>query len=512
MPDAADQPESAEDAGGRGVEKPGGGPEPQAGDRPTAPAAEQDEPRASDTGSMAGSPTSDADQTVAPAAPERGDERESDDAARTTLGTGGGADMAQPAPGLGAQPGYQQPAYGPPGYGHQADEPTGHGQPGYGGPAYEVPGYGQPGYGGPPGYGQPGYGQQPTGHGQPSYGPPAYGVPGYGQPGYGQPPGHWPPGYGPPGYVPPGYGPPAYGGGPGGHAPRPGIVPLAPLGIGEILGGAVGYVRANPLPTLGVSAVVMVVTGVIQMVGELALPQPDPADLAAGRSGTFAVATLGQFGSAVAGLVLSALLGGLLLVVLSRAVLGQHIGLRAAWQAVAPRLPGLVGLSLLIGLIVGAIILVSVLPSLLVAATGSGRAISMGGLLVLVAVFAVAYLAVLWALAPAAYVLEPVGVVAALGRSRALVRGAWWRTFGTLLFAGFVVAVPAVVVMGLFGGFSLESQGAAALVRTALALAVIGTFAAPFGTGVTGLIYVDRRIRRERFDVDLARMSSGRPG
>jgi hypothetical protein len=507
MPDASDQPEPAEEAGDRGAGKRGDGPESQAVDRSAAQASEQDEARASDADQGAA-------QTVAHAAPQRGDESVSDDAARTTAGAdagttgaGGGADVAQPVPGLGAQPGYQQPAYGSgygqqsgqptsygpsvhestaygsPGYGQQTDQPAGHGQPGYGGPAYEIPGYGQDGYG------QPGYGQ-----------------PGYGQPGYGQP------GYGPPGYGPPGYGPPAYGGGPGGHVPRPGIVPLAPLGIGEILGGAVGYVRANPLPTLGVSAAVMVVTGAIQLVAELALPQPDPADLAAGRSGTFAVATLGQFGSAVAGLVLSALLGGLLLVVLSRAVLGQRIGLRAAWQAVAPRLPGLVGLSLLIGVIVGAIILVSVLPSLLVAATGSGRAISMGGLLVLAAVFVVAYLAVLWALAPAAYVLEPVGVVAALGRSRALVRGVWWRTFGILLVAGFVVAVPAVVVMGLFGSFSLESQGAGALVRTALALAVIGTFAAPFGTGVTGLIYVDRRIRRERFDVDLARMASGRPG
>lgn len=484
MPDASDLPEPAEEAGDRGAGKQGGGPVPQAVDRSTGQASEQDEARAPDVDQGA-------DQTVAHAAPKRGDESESDDAARTTAGTDAetgagtttgtdsGADVTQPAPGLGAQPGYQQPAYGPPGYG---------------GPAYEIPGYGQHGYG-PPGYG-----------------PPAYGVPGYWPPGYGQSPGHWPPGYGPPGYGPPGYGPPAYGGGPGGHVPRPGIVPLAPLDIGEIMGGAVGYVRANPVPTIGVSAAVMVVTGAIQLVAELALPQPDPADLAAGRSSTFAVATLGQFGSAVAGLVLSALLGGLLLVVLSRAVLGQRIGLRAAWQAVAPRLPGLVGLSLLIGLIVGAIILVSVLPSLLVAATGSGRAISMGGLLVLAAVFVVAYLAVLWALAPAAYVLEPVGVVAALGRSRALVRGAWWRTFGTLLVAGFVVAVPAVVVMGLFGSFSLESQGAGALVRTALALAVIGTFAAPFGTGVTGLIYVDRRIRRERFDIDLARMASGRPG
>jgi hypothetical protein len=285
-------------------------------------------------------------------------------------------------------------------------------------------------------------------------------------------------------------------------------VPLRPLGVGEVLAGAVGYIRANPLPTLGASAVVMVVGQALQLVADLGLPRLDRAALVAGPSGWAAV-VLGQLASALVTVTLGAVVGGLLLVVLSRAVLGQRIALRPAWQVIAPRLPGLVGLTLLIGLVVGVVFLVPALPALVAAATGSGRAIGLALLLLLGAVAGVTYLTVLWALAPPAYVLEPIGVTAALARSARLVRGAWWRTFGVLMLAAFAVAVPAVVVMGLTGGFTLDPPTPGTAIRSALALAVIGTFAMPFGTGVTGLLYVDQRIRRERLDVELTRSVRG---
>ena len=295
----------------------------------------------------------------------------------------------------------------------------------------------------------------------------------------------------------------------GERASRPGIVPLGPLDVRTMLAGAVGYIRANPLATLGVSAAVMAVSEVVALIAELALQRTRPAALGAGRFGAPAAQTLVQLGSAAVAVALGAVLTGLLLVVLSRAVLGQRVGLRPAWQALAPRLPGLVGLMLLIGLVVVAIILVTALPALVAAATGSGAAIGLALVLLLVAVAGSAYLSVLWALAPAAYVLEPIGVMAALGRSRRLVHRAWWRTFGVLLLTALAVAVLAVVVMGLFGAITLGPPTVGTIVRSALATVVVGTFAVPFGTGVVGLLYIDQRIRRERFDVELARWASG---
>src|SRR5271168_3685013 len=63
--------------------------------------------------------------------------------------------------------------------------------------------------------------------------------------------------YGPPGAG--GYG--AYGGGPYGRpsAPKPGLVPLRPLTLGEILDGAFTAIRWNPKTILASSAVVATV-------------------------------------------------------------------------------------------------------------------------------------------------------------------------------------------------------------------------------------------------------------
>ena len=65
----------------------------------------------------------------------------------------------------------------------------------------------------------------------------------------------------------------------------------------------------------------------------------------------------------------------MLIVVLSRAVLGRRATSAEAWAAVKPRLPGLLGLTLLTGLALGACVLVGFLPLVLGALVGrSGRA------------------------------------------------------------------------------------------------------------------------------------------
>src|ERR671918_262293 len=43
-------------------------------------------------------------------------------------------------------------------------------------------------------------------------------------------------------------------------AVKPGVIPLRPLGVGEILDGAVTTIRRNPGPMLGLSAIVAIVT------------------------------------------------------------------------------------------------------------------------------------------------------------------------------------------------------------------------------------------------------------
>ncbi|MGH3847775.1 MAG: hypothetical protein ACRDS0_41120, partial [Pseudonocardiaceae bacterium] len=234
-------------------------------------------------------------------------------------------------------PDYPEPDYPPLGYGPAGYPPSGYPSPGYGPPPnYPPPGYGPPGFppsGPPPGYAPPpGYGGPP-----PGYAPP---------PGYGGPPPGYPP---PPGsMLPPGYGgpPPLI---PGAY--KPGIIPLRPLSLSDIFNGAVAYIRPNPKATLGLTAIIVVVTQIITLIaaaGPLAAAsrlKTTPADELTGGDLAAWIAS-----GALAGLVswlAGVLLSGMLTVVVGRAVFGGAITIGETWARIRGRLPALLGLAAL---------------------------------------------------------------------------------------------------------------------------------------------------------------------
>lgn len=276
---------------------------------------------------------------------------------------------------------------------------------------------------------------------------------------------------------------------PGGSVPRPGIIPLRPLGVGEILAAAVAGIRADPGATVGLTAAVLAVVEVVRLAAGDAAGLVDP----------------------LVSVVASAALTGMLVIVLSRAVLGLRSTVADAWRGAQPRLPGLIGLLLIIALAVGAILLAGAVPAFLLVLDsqlgGDPGGLAAGAALVAVALVLAVWLGVQLCLAAPAYVLEPIGVLAALSRSRALVRGVWWRTFGALLVVGLIAVAVAVVVAvppALAGLVSAGSGAAGGQLVTAIVSVLVGAVVVPLGTGVSALLYLDQRIRRERFDVDLA--------
>lgn len=356
-----------------------------------------------------------------------------------------------------------------------------------------------PGPGGPP----PGYGA-PAGYPPPGYGPPqGYPPPGaaYPPPGYGPPPGQGTP----PGYVPaPGYGEPSYGHRPGYGPPPtgPGLVPPRPLGIGDIVGGAVRFIGTNPAVILGTAAAAAVLGQVFSLISRALLPTSTASASALGA--TAGASALSLLGSLVT-LVVTAMLTGLLLTMLDGAVRGRVLAPGDAWARISGRIPGLVGLSVLAGLIVAAPAIVPAIAFGVVLASGGNPVVPV--VLALVAAVAVIYLAVLLSLAYPAFVVERLGVTAALGRSRRLVTGSWWRIFGILLVVCLAIAVP----FGILGAIMGPAQFAGTLpgstfggaVVVAVVTVLASTVATPFVLGVSGLLHVDQRIRRERFDMEL---------
>ncbi|TFV55327.1 hypothetical protein E4P42_23175 [Mycobacterium sp. PS03-16] len=425
--------------------------------------------------------------------------------------------MSNDADGTG-QPGPPPPAPPqstppPPGYAGQPayPGPGGTPQPGYPPQGYPAPGYPPPGYP-PPGYPPAGY-QQP-------YPPAGYPPPGYQQP-Y-QQPGYPPPGYRypQPGYPPPGYG--SYGAG----VLKPGVIPLRPLTLSDIFNGAINYIRRNPKTTLGLTAAVVIAAQIIALVLQVLIPlvstgSVDPTlteeTVSTGDVVAFTASSLvGSVTTALAAIVLS----GMLTVVVGRAVFGADITVGEAWQRVKGRLPALLGFTVLEALAIIAVVAIVVLVIAIAAAAGGAAAgFLVGAPLVIAAVLGIAYVATMLIFTPALIVLEHLGVLAAAKRSFALIKNDFWRVLGIWLLAALATAViaGAVGVPFSFGGQLLATSvgsnaGAlAGLVLIAIGGAIGQILTAPFSAGVIVLLYTDRRIRAEAFDLVLQTGAAG-PG
>ena len=405
------------------------------------------------------------------------------------------------------QPGWTPPS-GPGGPGYGAPGGPGHGGPGYpppGGPGYGGPGYGGPGYGGP-GYGGPGYGG------------PGYGAPG--GPGGGPPPGGWG-GYGPGGSWG-GYGAPGGWGAP--PAPKPGVVPLRPIGLGEILDGAVTSIRRNPQATLGIAAIVMTISGVISAAITLAGWSAGLRTMTNGITQQMTPAQARQFGAhlfsayipvlaggVVLAFIIDLLLTGILTVVVGRAVLGRPVSAGQAWRAARSRLPALLGATLLTVAIVVAIwaVLAGICLAVVAAARPAGAVVI--PLAVIAAVVLSPWIWVRLSLFAPAVVLERQGPADSLRRSSRLVKGSWWRVFGILLLTNLIVGIASAILTVPFGlgqraiAGHTSSLGVAAVAAIVGAVGgiIAGTITRPLLAGVIVLLYVDLRIRREGLDMAL---------
>ena len=315
---------------------------------------------------------------------------------------------------------------------------------------------------------------------------------------------------------PPGSGPPqAWYGAPqtgyGGLPPGPGVVPLRPLGLGELLDGAIKIIRRYPRPTLGLSAAIAVVVTLINVIFALLLDAASPATTDRGSTDVFVVSSTAigtTLPGAVVGFLANLVLTGALVVVVGKAVLGQPAPTSEVWATVRPRLLPLLGLSVLIGL---AVMVPSVVGIALAVALGVGigaAALVLGIPLAILGMGLSAYLYVRLALAAPALVLEKAGIIAALRRSSVLVKGSWWRVFGVLLLASVIAAVISgiiglpisLVALLTTGG---RSASTSYLVAQQIGAGIASVLVAPFSAGVRALLYVDRRMRAEGLDLAL---------
>jgi len=361
--------------------------------------------------------------------------------------------------------------------------------------------------------------QQP-GH-QPAVTPPSGWVTDDGSstlPGYAPPPTPWGQPAAAPAWTPP---------------PQPGVVPLRPLGLGELLDGSVRSMRHNPRVMFGLSALVAAVTTILSTVATIGGLYRFASVLGGGASdAAFQVTpTAGDVSGLVAAFVVPAVvqgltlsvLGGILVLPVSDAVIGRRpatreVLRRAGWAGVGRLVLLTVVVAVIFGLVIG--VVAGVVAALYVAAVWAGvvaTVLAVPGLLALLV-----HLWVRFAFAAPALMLERLTIRRALSRSWQVSAGSRWRVLGILLLTWVIASATSGVlqvpfsVVGQLLGTAIGGSSGDAFTTTLVVSTVVanlgGVLAAavvsPFRAGVLSLLYIDLRIRREGLDVALTRAAA----
>jgi hypothetical protein len=208
----------------------------------------------------------------------------------------------------------------------------------------------------------------------------------------------------------------------------------------------------------------------------------------------------------VLSLLADIILTGLLTVVIGRGVLGQELTMGQAWSLARPRLAAVLGVTVLTWLILVALWIPYVLILVLLILTHiNALAVTWAilGFLALVAAEVTAWIR--FSLAAPVVVLEQLGPVNALRRSWRLASGSFWRLFGIFLLTVIIVFFAALVLEIPFdiGRALLGSATAAGIILAGVGGIIGGAITRPVLAGVTVLLYLDMRMRKEGLDLSL---------
>lgn len=308
-----------------------------------------------------------------------------------------------------------------------------------------------------------------------------------------------------------------------GAAHKPGAMPLRPLALGDIYNAAFRIIRFNPKATVGSAVLVASVTMLIPVVISAiftftlgaALDQTGEFDPNASQSEV--VGTSVSFASFVAGSILLQIglifVTGMVAHVTNAAAIGKRLTLGAAWAATRGKRWKLLGLTCVINLAWILVLGVYVgLWTLVVLVSNSPGPIVIWGVITVPAFIAgmIWFWVRFYYLPAPVLMLEPVGVFDAIRRGYGLTRNQFWRIFGigalTVIvtgIAGGMLSGP-VSLIGQLASLAVPEYAVLGLAITQAASSVISSaFVAPFTSAVASLQYIDQRMRKEAFDIEL---------
>ncbi|MDP9258976.1 MAG: hypothetical protein M3Q31_20850 [Actinomycetota bacterium] len=256
---------------------------------------------------------------------------------------------------------------------------------------------------------------------------------------------------------------------------------LRPLGVGEILDAALAVYRGHAFALWRVVAVVVALPAALN--GALAVAARQVGDPQA-NSGSLLLLELLVI---VVSLVATSLATASAYRLVADAYLGRPVDPDASLRFGLRRVASVIWVSLLFGLGLFAGILLLVVPGI--------------------------FVTVAWSIATPVLLAENLRGTKAIRRSRALVRGRWWPCAGVvylmyllelIVYFGILFVIARIVDSSGNDTLLFVEEGVTSLIASTLVL--------PFHVAVTTVLYIDLRVRKEGFDVQLLTHSLERGG
>jgi len=319
--------------------------------------------------------------------------------------------------------------------------------------------------------------------------------------------------------------------------PKPGLIPLRPMTLGTMLGASFQVMRRNPRPTFGlsllfssaVSVVTLVVIGGFAFFAFGRVQAASDSDEGSIIAGSILGGGLTLLIPIAGGIVLTALLQGLISLEVARATLGEKLNTPGLLRMARGRIGALVGWSFAIIGSVAVLFAVATLAVTLLIAFGDTVGAVIGVLLAIgfVLLFTVVsvWIGTKVSLVPSVLLLERATLRGAIVRSWTLTNRSFWKTLGIQMLvsviisaASQVITFPISLVSSLITGIVAPTADPTAtfvgigitylvLIFVSLVIGAVGTV---MQSATATLIYLDLRMRREGLDLELMRFVEAR--
>jgi hypothetical protein len=180
----------------------------------------------------------------------------------------------------------------------------------------------------------------------------------------------------------------------------------------------------------------------------------------------------------VAIIAIGFLTGVLCIGALSRLLLDTHTGHRTTWRQslayAAERIGPLIWLGLMTGILLGIGFILIIVPGI--------------------------YLLVVWAVAVPVLMFEGRGGWGALSRSRELVNGHWWSTFGALLLGLLCIVGAGILVGAILGGIANSGSVNTILILSGASRILSAIITYPILAAISAVLYINLRGDQEHVD------------